>query len=116
MRGSFQVLIWSFEHNGWWAPRESGYVENVADAGLYWLDHARFGKCGVLLCIPERSHCSLRKAEYRSPAAVDEVLFRQKIKCAGRIELLIGVRGAVSRNFARSETIDGQCNVPPEET
>jgi hypothetical protein len=47
---------------------------------------------------------------------IEEVLFRQKIKCAGHIELLIGVRGAVSRNLARSETIDGQCNISPEKT
>jgi hypothetical protein len=35
-----KVLIWSFEHNGWWAARENGYVENAADAGLYDLERA----------------------------------------------------------------------------
>jgi hypothetical protein len=35
-----KVLIWSFEHNGWWAPGESGYVENVENAGLYELARA----------------------------------------------------------------------------
>src|SRR5437762_1808399 len=76
----------------------------------------RFGECGVLLCIPQRSHSSLRKAEYRNPTAVDEVLFRQKIKCAGRIKLLIRSRGAVSRNLPWPEAIDGQYHVAPEET
>src|SRR5438045_8416741 len=76
----------------------------------------RFGERGVLLCIPQRSHSSLRKAEYRNPAAVDEVLFRQKLKCAGRIKLLIRSRGAVSRHLPWPEAIDGQCHVAPEET
>jgi GAF domain-containing protein len=47
------------------------------------------------------------------PAAVHKILMRQKIKCAGRIERLIGSRGAVSRNPAGPEAIDGERNVPP---
>ena len=27
--------IWSFEHNGWWAPAKAGYVPDVARAGIY---------------------------------------------------------------------------------
>jgi hypothetical protein len=35
-----KVLIWSFEHSGWWGPGENGYVENAKDAGLYDLPRA----------------------------------------------------------------------------
>lgn len=34
---SDEVLIWSFEHNAWWAPAACGYVATVAEAGLYTL-------------------------------------------------------------------------------
>ncbi len=33
-------LIWSFEHNGWWAPNRNGYVPDVARAGGYDDDDA----------------------------------------------------------------------------
>lgn len=29
------VLIWSYEHNAWWAPNERGYVSDVFRAGRY---------------------------------------------------------------------------------
>ena len=28
-------LIWSHEHQGWWAPDRAGYVLNARDAGRY---------------------------------------------------------------------------------
>lgn len=28
-------LIWSIEHNAWWAPAWNGYVKNRLDAGKY---------------------------------------------------------------------------------
>lgn len=33
-------LIWSIEHNAWWAPAERGYVENRDDAGVYSYERA----------------------------------------------------------------------------
>lgn len=33
-------LIWSIEHNGWWAPAERGYVHNKDDAGVYSYERA----------------------------------------------------------------------------
>jgi hypothetical protein len=30
-------LIWSFEHNAWWAPAATGYVSDAARAGRYSL-------------------------------------------------------------------------------
>lgn len=30
-----EYLVWSDEHNAWWAPDECGYVVKVADAGRY---------------------------------------------------------------------------------
>lgn len=33
-------LIWSLEHEGWWAPDWNGYVEKRKDAGLYSFDEA----------------------------------------------------------------------------
>lgn len=33
-------LIWSIEHNGWWAPAERGYVHNKDDAGVYSYEQA----------------------------------------------------------------------------
>lgn len=35
------ALIWSFEHNGWWAPGRQGYVSDVDAAGRYFLAEAR---------------------------------------------------------------------------
>jgi hypothetical protein len=32
---STNYVIWSLEHNGWWARARCGYVEQLADAGLY---------------------------------------------------------------------------------
>lgn len=28
-------LIWSIEHNAWWAPEECGYTLIMAEAGIY---------------------------------------------------------------------------------
>lgn len=28
-------LIWSYEHNAWWAPNERGYVREIQRAGRY---------------------------------------------------------------------------------
>lgn len=28
-------LIWSIEHNAWWAPRKNGYIKERSRAGLY---------------------------------------------------------------------------------
>jgi hypothetical protein len=33
-------LIWSFEHNAWWAPDECGYVGDAGQAGRYSLERA----------------------------------------------------------------------------
>jgi hypothetical protein len=33
-------LIWSFEHQSWWAPDEWGYTDNMAMAGRYSLGRA----------------------------------------------------------------------------
>lgn len=33
-------LIWSIEHNAWWAPKRNGYVEDVREAGQYSYDEA----------------------------------------------------------------------------
>lgn len=33
-------LIWSFEHNAWWAPGECGYVGDADQAGRYTLKRA----------------------------------------------------------------------------
>ena len=30
-----KYVIWSFEHDAWWAPREQGYVRDLASAGRY---------------------------------------------------------------------------------
>ena len=37
-------LIWSNEHNGWWGPRECGYVSGLQGAGEYTRDEA------ILIC------------------------------------------------------------------
>lgn len=33
-------LVWSNEHNSWWAPDRCGYTEDPARAGLYTFDEA----------------------------------------------------------------------------
>lgn len=33
-------LIWSFEHNAWWAPNSRGYTTDVKVAGLYGKEEA----------------------------------------------------------------------------
>lgn len=33
-------VIWSWEHNAWWAPHREGYTDSLADAGLYSFDEA----------------------------------------------------------------------------
>ena len=33
-------LIWSYEHDAWWAPNERGYVRDVESAGRYTPEHA----------------------------------------------------------------------------
>jgi hypothetical protein len=35
-----RYLIWSMEHQAWWAPGERGYVETVGEAGIYSRDRA----------------------------------------------------------------------------
>ena len=30
-----KFLIWSFEHDAWWAPNRQGYVRDSACAGVY---------------------------------------------------------------------------------
>lgn len=34
--------IWSFEHDGWWDPRSSGYTKDVAEAGIYESEEAHY--------------------------------------------------------------------------
>lgn len=34
-RYSRRFLIWSFEHDGWWAPNGRGYTKEIAEAGIY---------------------------------------------------------------------------------
>jgi len=35
-------LIWSIEHNAWWAPARCGYVQQRAEAGRYsWAEAAQ---------------------------------------------------------------------------
>jgi hypothetical protein len=36
----YDYLIWSFEHDRWWAPNRGGYVARQADAGRYQLTDA----------------------------------------------------------------------------
>lgn len=33
-------LIWSFEHDAWWAPRERGYTRDWTEAGRYSRERA----------------------------------------------------------------------------
>lgn len=33
-------LIWSFEHNAWWMPRQCGYTGKIKHAGMYKYDQA----------------------------------------------------------------------------
>lgn len=33
-------VVWSFEHDRWWAPRECGYVDRLEDAGDYTQERA----------------------------------------------------------------------------
>jgi hypothetical protein len=33
-------VIWSFEHDAWWAPRRMGYVSDLALAGRYTHEEA----------------------------------------------------------------------------
>lgn len=33
-------VIWSYEHNAWWAPNERGYTEDLERAGRYSAEDA----------------------------------------------------------------------------
>ena len=35
-----KYVIWSFEHQAWWAPEERGYVTDLALAGRYTAEDA----------------------------------------------------------------------------
>ena len=35
-----KYVIWSFEHNSWWAPNWQGYVRNLQAAGRYSAEDA----------------------------------------------------------------------------
>lgn len=35
-----KYLIWSFEHDAWWAPDRRGYTEDIEKAGRYSKDEA----------------------------------------------------------------------------
>ena len=35
-----QYVIWSFEHNQWWAPNRQGYVSSLKNAGTYSREEA----------------------------------------------------------------------------
>lgn len=41
LRAAEEWLIWSFEHNAWWAPNELGYTRDVNLAGRYSLVRAK---------------------------------------------------------------------------
>ena len=30
-----KYLIWSIEHDAWWAPQERGYTRSLVEAGIY---------------------------------------------------------------------------------
>lgn len=35
MKEAKEWLIWSIEHDAWWAPDHKGYVERISNAGRY---------------------------------------------------------------------------------
>jgi hypothetical protein len=35
-----EYLVWSFEHNAWWAPAQNGYVLEFKEAGRYGYQEA----------------------------------------------------------------------------
>lgn len=35
-----KYLIWSWEHDAWWAPNSNGYVSDRGDAGEYSYEEA----------------------------------------------------------------------------
>lgn len=36
----YMYLIWSFEHQQWWAPNEQGYTYDLLNAGRYTAEQA----------------------------------------------------------------------------
>ena len=52
-------LIWSFEHNAWWAPYSMGYRDSVEEAGLYTKDQAE------RICRDANRHCDKPNEEMR---------------------------------------------------
>lgn len=40
MKDEDEYLVWSNEHDGWWAPDLSGYVTDLRSAGRYSRTHA----------------------------------------------------------------------------
>jgi hypothetical protein len=40
-----EYLIWSFEHDAWWAPDRRGYTRDIEQAGVYTAQEA-----GAICC------------------------------------------------------------------
>lgn len=66
------VLIWSNEHNAWWAPNDRGYTQSRPHAGEYPLDRA------IDICIRANRHLKPGKPPHEAvvpipPGEVREV-------------------------------------------
>ena len=52
-------LVYSFEHNAWWAPYSMGYKDKVEEAGLYTREQA------VRICRDANEFCDNPNEEMR---------------------------------------------------
>ncbi len=89
-------LIWSVEHDGWWGPNESGYVNDVALAGRYEKSRAnaicvkanRFCDSGDVneVAIPESSVVKIRPTHLLDvPEDFNNTPFKDMIAKAGNL-------------------------------
>ena len=90
-------VIWSFEHDAWWAPDEWGYVVTLAQAGRYTEARARAIEARANIVRQNERALSLQEAEHMTHDDEAALLARMVEELANRspFELVLNGTAAV---------------------